>query len=394
MATEALTLPRSRMEQGILGWITTTDHKRIGILYLVTALFFFVVGGLESLVMRMELAAPGRQFVSPGVFNQLFSMHGTTMIFLFTIPVLIGGLGNYIVPLHIGARDMAFPRLNALSYWLFLASGILMYGGLFFGGLAAAGWTGYAPLSTSIFSPEKGMDFWVVGMLVTGTSTTIGAVNFMATIFKLRAPGMNLYRMPLFVWAIGTTTTMVLLATPVLAAALVFLLLDRQLGTGFFNFAQQGDPVLWQHMFWFYSHPAVYIMVLPAMGIISEVLPVFSRKPIFGYKAIAYSTAAIAFISFLVWAHHMFTVGLSPMLQAFFAFMTMLVAVPTGVKMFNWIATMWGGDLSLKTPMIFAIGFLSMFLIGGISGVFNAVVPVDYQLQDTYWVVAHLHYVL
>lgn len=394
MATEALSVPRPRWQTGLWAWITTTDHKRIGILYFTTALFFFIVGGLEATVMRLELAQPGRQFVSPDIYNQLFSMHGTTMIFLFIIPILVGGFGNYIVPLQIGARDMAFPRLNALSYWLFLASGLLMYGGLLFGGLAAAGWTGYAPLSTSVFSPEKGMDFWVVGMLVTGTSSTLGAINFLATILKLRAPGMTVHRMPLFVWAIMVTTAMVVLATPVLAAALTLLLFDRQLGTGFFDAAQSGNPVLWQHMFWFYSHPAVYIMILPAMGIISEVLPVFSKKPIFGYKAIAYSTAAIGFISFLVWVHHMFTVGLTPLLQAFFAFMTMAVAVPTGVKMFNWIATLWGGSLDLRPPLLFALGFLTMFLIGGISGVFNAVIPVDWQLHDTYWVVAHLHYVL
>lgn len=394
MATVALPRTVPSRYSGIWSWITTTDHKRIGILYFTTALFFFLVGGLEALFIRLELSQPGRQFVSPEVFNQLFSMHGTTMIFLFIIPILVGGFGNYIVPLHIGAADMAFPRLNALSYWLFLASGFLMYGGLLFGGLAAGGWTGYVPLTNSVFSPGRGMDFWVVGLLLTGTSSTLGAINFLATILKLRTPGMTLHRMPLFVWTIMVTATMIILATPVLAAALTLLLFDRQLGTGFFDAAQRGNPVLWQHMFWFYSHPAVYIMILPAMGIISEVLPVFSRKPIFGYKAIAYSSAAIGFIGFLVWAHHMFTVGLSPLLLAFFALVTMAVAVPTGVKMFSWIATLWGGSLDFKSPLLFALGFMSMFLMGGISGVFQAVIPVDWQLHDTYWVVAHLHYVL
>ena len=394
MATVAAEWPAGRRAYaGVLSWLTTTDHKKIGIMYMVTAFAFFIAGGIMALLIRTELSSPGRDVVSADTYNQLFTMHGTTMIFLWILPML-SGLGNYLVPLQIGARDMAFPRINALSYWLILLAGIIMFAGFASGGAADAGWTGYTPLSNSLYSGGRGVDFWILGLHILGLSSILGAINFMVTIFTMRAPGMTLHRMPLFVWTMLTTSFLILFATPVLAGGLTMLLTDRNFGTQFFNPPEGGDPLLWQHVFWFYSHPAVYIMILPAMGAISEILPVFARKPIFGYKAIAYSSAAIGFLGFLVWAHHMFTTGISPVLQGFFMAATMTIAVPSGVKMFNWIATLWGGSIDLKAPMYFALGFLSLFVIGGISGVFQAVVPVDYALQDTYWVVAHLHYVL
>jgi cytochrome c oxidase subunit 1 len=394
MATVAAEWPAGRRAYtGVLSWLTTTDHKKIGIMYMVTAFSFFIAGGIMALLIRTELSSPGRDVVSAETYNQLFTMHGTTMIFLWILPML-SGLGNYLVPLQIGARDMAFPRINALSYWLILLAGIIMFAGFASGGAADAGWTGYTPLSNSLYSGGQGVDFWILGLHILGLSSILGAINFIVTIFTMRAPGMTLHRMPLFVWTMLTTSFLILFATPVLAGGLTMLLTDRNFGTQFFNPPEGGDPLLWQHVFWFYSHPAVYIMILPAMGVISEVLPVFARKPIFGYKAIAYSSAAIGFLGFLVWAHHMFTTGISPVLQGFFMAATMTIAVPSGVKMFNWIATLWGGSIDLKAPMYFALGFLSLFVIGGISGVFQAVVPVDYALQDTYWVVAHLHYVL
>ena len=372
-------------------WLTTVDHKKIGIMYMVAGFVFFILGGLMALVIRLELAQPGRQIVDASTYNQMFSMHGTTMIFLFIIP-MFAGMGNYFVPLHIGARDMAFPRINALSFWMAVAGAIVMYSSLLVGA-PEAGWTGYSPLANNVFSKTPGTDLWVLGLLLIGQSSLFGAINFIVTILNMRTPGMTMTRIPLFDWSILTMSMMILASTPVLAGALVMLLFDRNFGTTFFSGAGS-DPAMWQHMFWFYSHPAVYIMVLPAMGIVSEVLPVFSRKPIFGYKAIAYSTAAIGLLGFLVWAHHMFTTGLSPVLITFFMAATMTIAVPTGVKIFNWLATLWGGRLRFDTPLLFTFGFLSMFVIGGISGVFNAVVPIDYQVQDTYFVVAHLHYVL
>jgi cytochrome c oxidase subunit 1 len=374
-----------------MAWLTTADHKKIGIMYIVAGFTFFVLGGIMALFIRLELAQPGRPIMSPDTYNQLFSMHGTTMIFLFVIP-MSAGLGNYLIPLMIGARDMAFPRINALSLWMAIGGAIVMYSSLLVGA-PEAGWTGYSPLANSVFSKSPGTDMWILGLILIGTSSLLGAINFIVTIINMRAPGMTMTRMPLFGWSILTMSLMVLMSTPVLSGALIMLLFDRNFGTTFFS-GQGADPAMWQHMFWFYSHPAVYIMVLPAMGVVSEVLPVFSRKPIFGYKAIAYSTAAIGLLGFLVWAHHMFTTGLSPVLTTFFMAATMTIAVPTGVKMFNWLATVWGGKLSFKTPLLFAFGFMSMFVIGGISGVFNAVVPIDYQVQDTYFVVAHLHYVL
>jgi cytochrome c oxidase subunit 1 len=391
MATAAIPRTTVKSRSGIMDWLTTVDHKKIGLLYIVTSFLFFLSGGIMALFIRLELAQPGAQIVSAQTYNMLFTMHGTTMIFLFVVPIF-AGFGNYLIPLMIGARDMAFPRLNAFGYWLALGGGIIMYSSMLVIG-PEAGWTGYSPLANSIFSKSPGTDLWIMGLVIIGTSSLLGAINFIVTILNMRTPGMTMTRIPLFVWSILTTSVMVLASTPVLAGALLMLFFDRNFGTTFFS-GPGSDSAMYQHMFWFYSHPAVYIMVLPAMGIVSEVLPVFSRKPIFGYKAIAYSTAAIALFGFLVWAHHMFTTGLAPVLKVFFMAATMAIAVPTGVKIFNWIATMWGGRLRLDTVLLNVFGFLTMFVIGGISGVFNAVVPIDYQVQDTYFVVAHLHYVL
>ncbi len=395
MATASLTHQTTpRRYTGVLDWLSTTDHKKIGIMYVLTCFAFFVVGVFLAELIRIELARPGSDIVDAAGYNRLFSMHGTTMIFLFIIPIG-AGLGNYLVPLMIGARDMAFPRLNALSYWLLLLGGFGVYIGWFVdGGAPSAGWTAYPPLSTRQFSPGHGMDLWIIGLALVGTSSLIGAINFIVTIARLRAPGMTWMRVPLFVWGILGMALMILFATPILTGGMFMLLADRNFGTSFFNPAAGGDPVLWQNLFWFYSHPAVYIMVLPAMGVISEVLPVFSRRPIFGYKAIVISTLAIATLGFSTWAHHMFTVGLPPQLEAIFIFSTMLIAVPTGVKVFNWVFTLIGGSLRFDTPMLYALGFLFNFVIGGITGVFQAVVPIDEQVHDSMWIVAHLHYVV
>ena len=377
----------------IAAWLTTTDHKKIGIMYLVNSYFWFGVAGLLAVFVRAELAEPGTQFFGEERYNQLFTMHGTTMIFLFIIPIL-AGFGNYIVPLQIGALDMAFPRVNALSFWMLPLAGIVLYSSYFLGGPADAGWTQYAPLSEGVGAQGNsiGIDLWIVALLLVGTASILGAVNFITTIFNMRAPGMTMFRMPLFTWTILVTSLLVLLATPVFTSALVMLLIDRNLGGSFFNPANGGIAVLWQNVFWFYSHPAVYVMVLPGMGIISDVLPVFSRKPLFGYKAFVFATAGIGALGFSVWAHHMFVTG--QVLLPFFSIMTFLIAVPTGVKFFNWIATLVKGQITFSTAMLFAIGFLTMFLIGGIDGVFLASPPVDFALTETYWVVAHIHYVL
>jgi cytochrome c oxidase subunit I len=379
---------------GVSSWLTTVDHKRIGILYIVTSLGFFVAGGVLALVMRAQLATPNETLVTRNSYDELFTMHGTTMIFLVVVPIL-AGFGNFLVPLMIGARDMAFPRLNAFSYWLFLLGGIVLYSSWFAGGGAAsAGWTGYTPLSTAAYTPGHGMDLWILSLHILTLASLAGAINFLATIHNMRTPGMTWMRIPLFVWTIEIYAVLLVMVLPALSAGLTLLLLDRQAGTHFFIPDQGGSALLWQHVFWFFGHPEVYIMILPAMGMISEIIPVFSRKPIFGYKAVAFSTVGIAFVSMLVWAHHMFAVGLPSYLQAFFMLSSMAVAVPTGVKIFNWLATTWRGNIHFDTPMLFALGFIGVFTIGGLSGIFLAAYPFDWQVTDTYFVVAHLHYVL
>ena len=375
----------------IYDYLTTTDHKKIGILYTISSFIFLAIGGLLALGVRTELAQPGLQFMDESVYNQLFTMHASIMIFWVIIPFL-AGIGNYIVPLQIGAADMAFPRINALSFWMIPFSGLIAASGFFLGGAADAGWTAYPPLSSITYSPGPGMNLWIMAVVLVGTSSILGAVNFLVTVFRMRAPGMTLFRMPIMVWTIIVTSVLVLMGTPVLTSALIMLFVDRNFGGSFFDPTTGGSAILWQNIFWFYSHPAVYIMVLPGMGVISEIIPVFSRKPLFGYRAFVFATAGIGALGFSVWAHHMFTTG--SVFLPFFSVMTFLIAVPTGVKMFNWIATLWRGQITLKTPMLFALGFLSMFLIGGINGVFSASVPVDYAIHATYWIVAHIHYVL
>jgi cytochrome c oxidase subunit I len=378
----------------VSSWLTTVDHKRIGILYIVTSLVFFLAGGVLALLMRAQLATPDEHVVTRNSYNELFTMHGTTMIFLVVVPIW-AGLGNYLVPLMIGARDMAFPRLNALSYWLFLFGGIILYSSWFAGGGAPrAGWTGYAPLSEAAYTPGHGMDLWILSLHVLTLASLAGAINFLVTIQRLRAPGMTWMRLPLFVWSMEVYAALLVVALPALSAGLTMLLLDRQAGTHFFIPDKGGSAVLYQHVFWFFGHPEVYIMILPAMGVVSEVIPVFSRKPIFGYTAIVLSTLAIGFLSMVVWAHHMFTVGLPGYLQGSFMITSMIIAVPTGIKIFNWLATTWRGNLHFDTPMLFALGFIAIFTIGGLSGIFVAAYPFDWQAQDTYFVVAHLHYVL
>jgi cytochrome c oxidase subunit 1 len=378
--------------RGWLAWLTTTDHKRIGIMYLFATFVFFILGGVEALVMRLQLAVPDGTLVTPETYNGLVTMHGTTMIFLFIVPVL-AGFGNYFVPLMIGARDMAFPRLNALSLWLLVFGGLAFYASLFFEP-PQAGWTSYAPLSDDAYSAGGGIDAWIFLIHLTGLSSLVGAINFVATIHNMRAKGMGWGRMPLFVWTILTYSYLLIVALPAIAAAVTMLLTDRHFGTDFFDPTGGGDPVLWQHLFWFFGHPEVYIMILPAFGMISEIFPVFARKPIFGYKAIAAATVAIAFLGLLVWAHHMFTTPTSTVVLVFFMLSSFLIAVPTGIKIFNWIATLWKGSIVFKTPLLFAAALPALFVIGGISGVMLAVFPVDWQLHDTYFVVAHIHYVL
>jgi cytochrome c oxidase subunit 1 len=396
ITTEPRVLPRSRIFRrptsttGFWSWVTTVDHKRIGILYGVTAFAFFLVGGLEALLIRMQLARPNGTVVSADAYNQIFTMHGLTMIFLVVMP-LSAAFFNYMLPLMIGARDVAFPRLNAFSYWLFLFGGLFLYSSFLLGGAPAGGWFGYAPLS---LEPASHMHMYALGLIILGISSTVAAVNFAVTIINMRAPGMSLFRMPVFVWMTFVVSFLLIFALPVVTVGLVELFFDLQYGTNFFRVAGGGDPVLWQHLFWLFGHPEVYILILPAMGIVSEVLPVFSRKPLFGYPVVVLSGIAIGLMGWGVWAHHMFAVGLGPVANSAFALSTMFIAVPTGVKIFNWLATLWGGDIRFRTPLLFSLGFIAMFIIGGLSGVTHAVVPADYQQSDTYYIVAHFHYVL
>ena len=375
-----------------IDWILTTDHKRIGIMYLVTTFVFFMLGGVEALLMRSQLSVPNNSLVTAEHYNQLLTLHGTTMVFLFVVPVM-AGFGNYFVPLMIGARDMAFPRLNALSYWLLLFGGIVFYATLFYHP-PEAGWWSYPPLSSIGFSPSGGQDAWIFLIHITGISSLLGAINFYATIVNMRAPGMSWGRIPLFIWSILVYAILLIIALPPVAAAVTMLLTDRHFGTHFFDPTAHGSPVLWQHLFWFFGHPEVYIMILPGFGIISEVIPVFSRKPVFGYKAIAASTAVIAFLATLVWAHHLFASPIPIVVLGFFMLSSFLIGIPTGVKIFNWVATLWRGSIVTTTALYFAVGFIAIFLVGGITGIFLATFPVDWQLTDTYFVVAHFHYVL
>ena len=373
-------------------WLTTTDHKRIGILYMVTSFGFFLLAGVLAGVMRAELTSPGLQVVGAQRYNELFTIHGTAMVFLFVAPFAIG-LANYLLPLQIGAGDMAFPRMNALSYWLFLGGGIAIFAGFATGGGAAdAGWTGYAPLSDARYTPGAGVDLWIVGLVLTSASSIMGAINFLTTVLLYRAPGMTMWRLPIFTWNIIVTSLLILMAFPPLATAFTMLLVDRRLGGVLFDPAGGGSPVLYQHLFWFLGHPEVYVMILPYFGVVTEIIPVFSRKPVFGYVGFVLASFAIAGLSMGVWAHHMFTTGAVD--NQFFAAMSFLIAVPTGIKFFNWVGTMWRGRLTFPTPMLFALGFLLNFLIGGITGVMLASPPIDFHAQDTYFVVAHFHYTI
>ena len=406
---------------GFWSWITTADHKKIGIMYGYAAFFFFILGGVESLLIRIQLAQADGEFLTAGAYNALFTMHGTTMIFLFVMPASAAFV-NYLLPLVIGARDVAFPRLNALSWWLFVFGGIFLYSTFIFGtsappvgidgldgNLAAGGgpgsfnflanspdggWFGYQPNAGPLYSPGTAMDYWALGLQIIGLASLVSSVNFIVTVLNMRAKGMRLLRMPVFAWMSTVVAFLLLFSLPIIAVALFMVTFDRQFGSLFFAPVGGGDPMLWQHLFWLFGHPEVYVLILPAMGMVSEILPVFSRKPLFGYSAVVFAGAAIGFLGFGVWAHHMFASGITPVAQAAFSLATMTIAIPTGIKIFNWIATMWMGRIRLTTPMLFAIGFLAMFTIGGLSGVTHAVVPSDWQQTDTYYIVAHLHYVI
>ncbi|CAN5118560.1 cytochrome c oxidase subunit I [soil metagenome] len=375
-------------------WLVTVDHKKIGILYVLMSVFFLVIAGAAALLMRIQLWAPGMTFLPPITFNQFFTLHGTTMVFFVGMPILIG-VANFVVPLQIGARDMAFPRMNAFGFWSTLFGGVLVYFSFLVpGGPPAIGWFAYAPLTEASFSRGPGVDCWALGLIVSGFGTTTAGINFVATILCLRCPGMTFRKVPFFVWVMFWTSLQILIVMPPLTAALTMLEFDRQLGAHFFDTQAGGSAYLWQHLFWFFGHPEVYILVLPAFGMISEVVPVFSRKVLFGYEFMAAATAAIVLISLGVWAHHMFSVGMSRTLDLFFAAATMLVSIPTGIKLFNWLATVYGGKIVFKSPMYFALGFLSMFVIGGLTGIILACTPIDFQLTDTYFVVGHFHWVL
>jgi cytochrome c oxidase subunit 1 len=388
------------LSEALYSWVATVDHKRLGLMYMASAIIFFLIAGIMAMVIRAQLIVPENHVVGPDTFNRLFTMHGTTMVFLVGMPI-IAGMSNYLIPLMIGARDMAFPRLNAFGYWVFLFGGILLYfsylgaNGLFGAGSAPdVGWFAYAPLTERAFSRGTSTDYWILGILVSGIGSIVSAINVIATTFCMRCKGMKLSRMPLFVWVMVVDAWMVILALPPLTAGQIMLLFDRYLGANFFNTQAGGSAVLWQHFFWIFGHPEVYILIFPAFATVSEVVPVFSRKPIFGRQAMVGAVVAIGFISFGVWAHHMFAVGMAPISNIFFATASFLVAVPTGVKIFNWLATIWGGKIRFSTPMLFCIAFIFQFLIAGLTGVMLAVTPFDWQLTDSYFVVAHFHYTL
>jgi cytochrome c oxidase subunit 1 len=384
--------PHERPQATLVDYLTTVDHKKIGILYLYTAFGVFLFAGVLALLVRYELAAPGLQLLGENTYNEAFTMHGTMMVLLFAVQVTTG-LANFFVPLQIGAADVAFPRLNALSYWLYLFGTLIVISSFFVaGGTAATGWTAYPPLSSSTYQQGTGVDLWIIGLAVVGIAAIMGGVNFVTTILNLRAPGMTMFRMPLFTWTVLVNQLIILFAFPPLTAGLAMLFLDRNFGAAFFDPTHGGDPILFQHLFWFFGHPEVYIVILPAFGMISEVIPVFSRKPLFGYRAMVFAVFGIAALSFGVWAHHMFSTGAVNL--PWFSIMTMLIAVPTGIKIFNWVATMWRGAITFTTAMLMAIGFLLVFLIGGITGVFLASPPIDFAVTDTYYVVAHFHYVM
>ena len=405
MSTDSIALPGINAAarpfvDALHAWVTTVDHKRLGILYIVYALFFLVIGGVEAMVMRIQLMVPHNNFVSPQVFNRMFTMHGTTMIFFVAMPILFG-FANYLIPLMIGARDMAFPRLNAFSFWLTAFGGLLLYfslvgaNGLYGAGNAPdMGWFAYAPLTAQTFSPGHSTDFWTLGLLVSGIGSIGTAINIVATIVCLRCPGMTLNKMPLFAWLNLVMGGMVIFAVSPLTAAQLMLMVDRYLGGHFFDTQAGGSAVIWMHFFWIFGHPEVYILVIPAFAFVSEIVPVFSRKPIFGYPVMVAATVCIGFISMSVWAHHMFTVGMSANGNTFFVLTTMAIAVPTGIKIFNWLATMWGGKIDLKAPMLFCVAFLFQFLVAGLTGIMLGAAPFDWQLGNSYFVVAHFHYVI
>src|SRR5262245_49305051 len=386
-------MTRPQGTTGWKSWLTTVDHKRIGIMYGGAAMFFFAIGGFEALLIRLQLAAPEGKLYSADLYNQLFTMHGVTMIFLVVIP-LGAAFMNYLMPLQVGARDVAFPRLNAFSFWCFLAGGLLLNTSWFLGGGADGGWFAYAPNTGVVFSPSHGMDFYAIGLQMTGIASLVGAINLVVTVLNMRAPGMTLMKMPVFTWMGFVTQLLLVFALPVISVALFLLTFARLFNANFFNVSQGADPLLWEHLFWIFGHPEVYILILPAFGIVSEIIPVFSRKPIFGYPFMVFSGIAIGFMGWGVWAHHMFASGLGPLSVAAFAMSTMFIAVPTGVKILNWLATMWGGKLRFDTPMLFAIGLVTMFTIGGLSCVTHSVAPSDTQQTDTYYIVAHFHYVI
>lgn len=390
LAAHAHTVKRYR---GLMDWLTTVDHKKIGILYLIAGGLFFLVGGLEAILIRIQLIKPMNDFVGADTFNQLITMHGTTMIFLAAMPMLFA-LMNAVIPLQIGARDVAFPFLNSLGFWTFFAGGVLLNISWFAGDIPDAGWTSYVPLAGPTYAGGHGVDYYLMGLQIAGIGTLLGGINFMATIINMRAPGMSFMRMPMFTWAIFITSALIVFAFPVLTVGLVALTFDRLFQANFFETGNGGNAVLWEHVFWVFGHPEVYILILPAFGVISEVVSAFSRKRLFGYSSMVFATVLIAFLGFMVWAHHMFTTGLGPVANGLFSIATMLIAVPTGVKIFNWLFTLWGGSISFKTANLFAIGFIPTFVMGGVTGVMLAVAPADFQYHDTYFVVAHFHYVI